>query len=330
MTRTIFIAAVLTLAVTLPAVPAQAQVNRTFVSGAGSDSNNCANVLTPCRHFATAYAATTPNGEIFVLDPANYGSLTITHGVNIEGHGWASIAPPNNGNAITINADVGDNISIHGVSINGTGATGGTNGIVFNSGGGLTITDCVVQNFAGSGPTNGAGILIQPTTGTLNFLLTNTIATNNAFVGIYYYPQSGSANANGVIDRVTAVSNGNGIGVNTTLASGGSVVIAISNSIASANNDDGLDAQNGPGTLTLSGDNVTVSENGLRGIFASGTPKVLLGRSVVTKNAIVGILNSTSPNTFYTYKDNRINLNGNGSGGTQDISAALNMTFAQQ
>jgi hypothetical protein len=65
------------LAALLPAIPAQADgASRTFVSAAGSDSNNCANVVTPCRHFAAAYAATAPSGEIFVLDPANYGSLT--------------------------------------------------------------------------------------------------------------------------------------------------------------------------------------------------------------------------------------------------------------
>src|ERR1700731_3141329 len=177
MTRTIFIAAALALAATLPAAPAQAQVPRTFVSAAGSDSNSCANVTSPCRHFAAAYAATAPSGEIFVLDPANYGSLTITHAVSIEGHGWASIAPPNGGNAITINAGPGDSISIHGVAINGTGATGGTNGIVFNSGGSLTVTDCVAENFVFSSPSplTGFGILIAPISGTINFIITDTI-----------------------------------------------------------------------------------------------------------------------------------------------------------
>ena len=63
----------------LPVMPAQAAgASRTFVSAAGSDSNNCTNVATPCRHFVAAYAATAPSGEIYVLDPANYGSLTIT------------------------------------------------------------------------------------------------------------------------------------------------------------------------------------------------------------------------------------------------------------
>src|ERR1700692_1626098 len=78
----------------LPAVPAQAAgAPRTFVSAAGLDTNNCTNVATPCRHLAAAYAATAPDGEIYVLDPANYGSLTIAGPVSIEGHGWASIAP---------------------------------------------------------------------------------------------------------------------------------------------------------------------------------------------------------------------------------------------
>src|SRR5580704_18216845 len=88
---------------------------RTFLSAAGSDSNSCTNVATPCRHLATAFAATAPDGEIYVLDPANYGSLTITHGVSIEGHGWASIAPVVNNPAITITANIGDKINIIGV-----------------------------------------------------------------------------------------------------------------------------------------------------------------------------------------------------------------------
>jgi hypothetical protein len=63
------IAFLLTLLVTvlvgsLPAAPAQAAAARTFVSAAGSDSNNCTNVATPCRHLAAAYAATAPDGEI--------------------------------------------------------------------------------------------------------------------------------------------------------------------------------------------------------------------------------------------------------------------------
>ena len=80
------------LVAVLHAVPAQAQETRTFVSAGGNDSNNCLTPATPCRHFTAAYAATPAGGEIDVLDPGNYGPLTITGPVSIQGHGWASSA----------------------------------------------------------------------------------------------------------------------------------------------------------------------------------------------------------------------------------------------
>jgi hypothetical protein len=322
MTRsTICIAAGLALAAVLPAIPAQAAgVARTFLSAAGSDSNNCANVATPCRHLATAFAATAADGEIYVLDPANYGSLTITHAVSIEGHGWASIAPVSGGNAITINANPGDAINIIGVVLDGT-ALAGTNGIVFNSGGSLTVADSVVRNFSGGGSTIGNGILMRPAAGPISFAITNTTVSNNGYVGINYFPPSGSAIATGIIDHVAATNNDYGIVINTALG-GGSTAVAISNSIAS-NNGDGIYIQNASAALTASIDN-TSSNSNANGISASGTSKVTLGRSVITANTIDGIANTTSPNTFYTYKDNRINLN------ATDISAALNTTLALQ
>ena len=68
MTRIVFPFALLvtTLVCLFPAASAQAQAARTFVSAAGSDSNNCINVATPCRHFAPAYAATAANASLFI------------------------------------------------------------------------------------------------------------------------------------------------------------------------------------------------------------------------------------------------------------------------
>src|SRR5216683_4582768 len=142
---TIVMAAALALAVTLPAVPAQAQSIRTFVSTAGSDNPSCS-LASPCRHFSAAVAATAAGGEVDALDPGAYGSFTILHAITIEGQGWSYVASPSNGNAITINAGASDNIKIHGVSLNGVGTTS-SNGIVFNAGASLTVTDCVAQNF---------------------------------------------------------------------------------------------------------------------------------------------------------------------------------------
>jgi hypothetical protein len=291
-------------------VSAQAQVNRTFVSAAGSDSNNCANVTTPCRHFAAAYAATAPHGEIFVLDPANYGSLTITQAVSIEGHGWASIAPPSNGNAITINAGPNDSISIHGVSIDGTGATGGTNGIVFNSGGSLTVTNCTAKNFVFSSGNTGNGVFLQPTSGTIKFAITNTVVANNDVAGILYFPPSGSPLASGVIEHLVATGNNTGI----EIINRGSLDIAVSNSVAS-NNNNGIFVQGG-NALTISIDNTTVNGNSLVGIEANIPASVLLSRSVIQGNG-TGTQNSTgTTNTFYTYGNNLIDLNGNNFSGT--------------
>src|SRR5271154_2604781 len=198
------------LAAVLQVAPAQALVARTFVSAAGSDSNNCANVATPCRHFQTAVTATAPGGEVVALDPANYGSMTINHQITINGQGWAYVGPQNGGNAITITAGSNDNVTINGVVLDGIGATGGTNGVVFNAGASLTVMDCVVQNFTGD------GILIQP---------------------------SGVQTINGTIERVRAINNQYGINVNGELLSGGGINVAVSDSLASNNSANGITFQ---------------------------------------------------------------------------------------
>jgi hypothetical protein len=65
---------------------------------------------------------------------------------------------------------------------------------------------------------------------------------------------------------------------------------------------------------------------GLRTTAAPNMSEVLLGRSAITGNG-TGIDNSTSPNMFYTYGDNRINGNSPDIGGT---TGALNTSFRPQ
>jgi hypothetical protein len=315
MIRTIILAAALALVVTLPAVPANAQSIRTFVSTTGSDSNPCS-ITAPCRHFSAAVAVTSAGGEVDALDAGAYGSFTISQAITIDGQGWSYVAPPNGGNGITINA-VSGNVTLSGISLNGVGTTG-TNGIVFNSGSSLTVTNCVVQNFPNDGGpdfTTGDGILMQPTSGAISFLIANTILSNNGFAGFIYLPPSGSATANGVIDHVIANNNRNGISFDT-ISGGGSTTVAISNSIASDNAVDGIGAENDASPLAVSIDNSSANSN-TTGFSAGGTPKVSLGRSVATSN-VTGIVNGTSPNTFYSYQDNRINGNGT------DVTGSLN------
>jgi hypothetical protein len=270
---------VFTLLAALPVclAPAEAaSLTRTFVSAAGSDANPCT-ITQPCATFAHAYSLTAASGIIAALDPGKYGPLTINGPITINGNGWAAITAPAAGNGITITAGASDNVALIGLEIDGAGA--GYNGVVLNSAGSLTVTNCTLQNFAwdDSHATTGNGILMQPTTGTLAFTITNTTASNNGYTGIYFLPPSGSPNANGVIDHVVTDANGSGIAVNADFATGGSIIVNVSDSIVSNNSSEGINtAGSGSATLKVSIDNVALSGN-LDGIVAFSPANVLLG-----------------------------------------------------
>lgn len=137
------------LAFGLSAAPAQAgQPNRTFVSGKGTDSGNCA-LVAPCRIFAFALTQTVAPGEIDVLDPAGYGAVTITSAISLvnAGVGTAGIQVAS-GNAVTINAGASDRVLLRGLTIDWLGT--GTNGIQFTTGANLEIENCEIRDFTGA------------------------------------------------------------------------------------------------------------------------------------------------------------------------------------
>jgi hypothetical protein len=99
----------------------------------------------------------------------------------------------------------------------------------------------------------------------------------------------------------------------------------LSNSIVSANTITGIWVVNSSSsTLKVSIDNLNASGNET-GINASGTPSILLGRSVIFGNVTFGVNNGTSPHTFYTYDTNRISLNRFG-----DVLNTLNTLYSLQ
>jgi hypothetical protein len=143
--------------------PALAASSRTFVSATppGTDSGACT-TADPCRTFAYALTQTAANGEIIVLTSGGYGTVTINKGVSIINTSNFAGVTVASGNGITISAGTSDSVTLRGLTVDGGGT--GSNGIVFNSGGKLTIDQCDVMNFVG-GNTTGNGILIQPTSG---------------------------------------------------------------------------------------------------------------------------------------------------------------------
>jgi hypothetical protein len=289
------------LACLLPAVPAQAQAARTFVSAAGSDSNNCTNVATPCRHFAAAYAATAANGEIDVLDPANYGSLIITGPVSIEGHGWASITPAAYSAAFIIRANAGDKINIIGVVLDGTGIEY-TNGIEFYSGGSLTVRDSIIRNFVD------CGILFAPNNSSQLFV-SKTLISDNGYIGISIQ-SAGPGTVTGVLDHVQIENNASdGLNANTGLTGTQAINITVTDSVSAHNKTRGIAVDSyGPFPVSIMVRNSTIANNTFQGLVADITDATIL----ITRSTITG--NSTAWDTFAggvvaSYGDNNIDGN---------------------
>src|SRR5207248_190368 len=76
----------------------------TWVSGVGNDAN-AASRTAPGLTFAGVLSKTATGGEISNIDPGDFGTLTITHSLTLDGtQGVAHIDTTAAVNAITINA----------------------------------------------------------------------------------------------------------------------------------------------------------------------------------------------------------------------------------
>ncbi len=138
---------------------ASAQATRTWVSGVGDDANPCSRTA-PCKTFAGAISKTAAAGEISVLDPGGFGTLTITKSLSIVAVGAEGSILAAGTNGIVINAGVADNVSLRGIKFEGAGT--GVNGIVVNGGASIHVEDCAIRGFTG------AGIVVQSASSHVN------------------------------------------------------------------------------------------------------------------------------------------------------------------
>jgi len=221
-----FIAAGLSLFASLYAAPAQALSLRTFVSGLGSDANNW-RACYAVPDFAFAITQTAPSGEIYALDPAGYGPVTIDKAISIiSAVLGAGITVPSSGTGITINAGVNDTISIRGLTIEGGGSA--SYGIKFNTGKSLTVEDCVIRHFSGLAT---AALAFLPNANS-SLLVSNTLVADNGVHGISVVPNRfGTRHSRVQSRRDEQQRYGAGIYVSGTLSTGTVQVIA-SDSVA--------------------------------------------------------------------------------------------------
>ncbi len=293
--------------------------SQSWVSAAsGSDSNPCTRSA-PCLTFAGAFAKTVPGGEIDVLDPGDYGPLTITNAITIYngGSGVAGIFVSGT-SAITIQAGSSDVVNLRGLTLNGGGG-GNNSGVLVTSGGTINVQKCLIQSFKGTAA-GVAGINISPTAGSVDVRVEDsTIVTNNP--GVYIRPGSGAV-AN-VLIRHSHVDNNSGGGVRSDGTGGGTVITGISDSTASENLDNGVIAIAGPGSATVNLARDLINANGLAGVVSNqsdgGTATVNIGSSQILGNAF-GV-QSVGGGSIVSYENNQ--LAGNGSDGSFTANAAM-------
>jgi hypothetical protein len=138
-----------------------AQATRTWVSGVGDDVNPCSRTA-PCKTFAGAISKTAEGGEISVLDPGGFGTITITKSITLEGtHGAGFGSILNSGtNGVNINiATSGINhpnnavVILRSLSIQGASLalTPGLTGINYTRGDRVFVQDCNIENQSTNG-----------------------------------------------------------------------------------------------------------------------------------------------------------------------------------
>jgi subtilase family serine protease len=293
--------------------------SQTFVSATlGSDSNPCTR-MSPCMTFAAALAQTTAGGEIVVIDPGDFGPVTIAKAVSIsyDADSAAGATPLSGTSGIVVSAGANDPINLRGLTFDGVNASG-TSGVVFLSGARLHIEDCVFLGFTTSGITfsPGAGSAI-----TTQLVVQDSTILNNA-TGLLIQPTGGIA-ANVAMRRLRIDNNtGEGLRVDGTAGSG-AVKATIADSTASHNAGNGIDAVSGPGNATVDVMRMVAASNGSAGIQSNqasgGTASVTVGSSVIYLNAIG--MQASGGAGLLSYGNNQVT--GNASNGSFTGTASL-------
>ena len=290
------------------ALPAQATNTRTWVSGTGVDQASCGPIASPCRTMQFAHDNTSPGGEIDIKDSAGYGSVIINRAITILANGTIGGLLAGTGvNAVTVVAGANDAVVLQGLTIEGSGL--GQNGVVFNSGRSLTIINCTIQNFVGSGST-GNGVAVQsPGPAAALVTIADTSIIGNASAAIRLAPPGGTAASQSlVVSHVVAVRNATGISVDTSAATMSGYVGLDVSGFSAFHGANGILIPAGPANVMARLDAVTLQEQSGNGLSVGGTmTTVSIGRSVIS-DCFTGVQISSSASVA-SFGDNRINGN---------------------
>jgi hypothetical protein len=215
------------------AATSNAQATRTWVSGVGDDVNPCSRTA-PCKTFAGAISKTAEGGEISVLDPGGFGTLTITKAITVDGgtgSGWASVLA-SGVPGFTVNVTTGTHVSdavviLRNITVNGASqspAAAGTHAIRYIKAAQLIVENCVLENFTTTG-------IDESSLASTGILRVSACYFDNTNTGILVTTSAGNAPAQIDHCRFNALANG----VNTTSNASVSVSNCLFNETTGAN-----------------------------------------------------------------------------------------------
>ncbi len=258
---------------------AHAQATRTWISGVGDDANPCSRTA-PCATLNGAISKTAASGVIDILDPGDFGPVTITQSITLENVGEVGGVLGTTGTDGIIVNGAGVVVTLRGLSIEGEGS--GPVGVAFIQGSQLIVERCDIDAFStGTAvgisftPSSAATLIVRDTT-----IHDNGIATSlNTTGGILIASTGGSANV--LLDNVRVVNN-NGFGVQVS----GPAAVVVRNSVIGENLGSGLWALGGNGAVNLTVEKTTVNGNGETGLLAQGaSAQIRASNTVITGNS---------------------------------------------
>lgn len=281
--------------------PAYAQATRTWVSGIGDDANPCSRTA-PCKTFAGAISRTAAGGEIDVLTPGGFGTVTITKSITIDGNTMFGAILASGTTGIIVNA-AGIQVTLRNLSINGAGAPTGIIGVRILAASKVFIEQSVIFGFQNG---TGRGVSDERTTGGTLFM-TDTVVRNNSQSGVVIIqPAPGATPVIASFHNCRFEGNGNG-----GLVISQSGIATVKDSISTSNVQAGFFAD-GSGTRVQMNLQSSIAAGNGQGITVMSGAVVRISQTQIVNNSIG--LNPSGGGLVQSYLTNNIEGNGSGNG----------------
>ncbi|MBW7968810.1 hypothetical protein [Bradyrhizobium sp. BR 10289] len=273
-----------------------------YISRTGSDSASCVPTQ-PCASMGKALSVAGVGGEIICMDKSPYGAgFTIQQSVTISCADGLWEAPTG---FIFINLPAGAIVSIEGLTLDGTGASG--TAIFFSGQGSLQLHRARIGNNPGS---SSSGLLFAPN-GPAKLQVSDSVFYANGTGtggGVVINPQSGGT-AQVALERVSVIGNAFGVAADGSRSTGG-VNMTIADSMIAGNSQDGIVAttSNGGAPIGVYVKNTKSVTNaiGIRSIGPNVTVRVD-GSSVIGNGTG---LSFSGGGLLATYGNNAVSANG--------------------